>query len=513
MQTKLIEMKVLQLRTLLRISCATLLVLMGVVLQTPEPECDEALKRFLSDAISARGGLAKLKGLKDDYSVTNIVYHDVYRAEILQKAWTMKPNFFRQDTIRDGAIVKSQQYDGKSFVEAYGRRVRFGLDKDLNTLLENMELNRIFSLLPIGTEPYPATLGKRTRQDGRWLQEVVVEAPSGLVYYLYFDDRTHLISRLEYLERTQYAQGEESHPIVAHIDSYRNVNGVLVADRLRLFSRGALKAEVRLIEYKFNVGLDADFFSTDRLRKDIAATPVKSRKAPTEERVEHDWKGSAYRKIVERLQTHDDCRFREVASYGDTESYRKRLFESGLSLVVDPKHLADDVLAFYAELLTAPSGFLEDCIVLAAPPESPSVSGELLLHEMTHAIIRLGQEQEALAVADDEYLAYYQGSLFGIGNLLEAFERLVFDEKRGAEPQNPKDAARIWRAFQRNLQRNRSHNRMTPKALEQLREWCGVDFDASRVRRHYLDLGVDPQCMPMDPGTGAPDPLPKTSSP
>lgn len=468
-------------------------------LRTGKNESAEALKRLLSAAIEARGGLTKLKSRKDDYSVTSIVYHDVYTTEVLHRTWTMKPNRFRQDTVRGGAIVRSQQYDGKTFLEGYGRRVRFGLEKDLNTLLENMELNDIFSLLPIGTEQHPATLGRRSRQDGRWLQEVLVEALSGSVYKLYFDEETCLIARLEYTERTQYAQSEEVLSIVTHVDSYRNVDGALVADRLRLFSRGTLKAEVRLIEHKINAGLSAGFFGLDKLRQDMAANPAKSGKFPIDGSLEQEWKESAYRKIVGRLKTHGECRFREVASYGDPKRYHERLFGSGLLLVVDPKHLEeDDVLAFYAELLDVPSGFYEDCIVLATPPESASVSGELLLHETTHAILRRGQEEAPLAIADDEYLAYYQGSLFGVGNLLELFERIVFDGKRTTEPQISEKAARIWRTFRRSLQQNRTQNRMTEEALEQFREWCGVDFDLHRIQRHYLDLGVDPRWMPMD---------------
>jgi hypothetical protein len=277
------------------------------------------------------------------------------------------------------------------------------------------------------------------------------------------------------------------------------VDGVLVADRLRLFSRGTLKAEVRLIEHAFNVGLSPGFFSMDRLRRDLAENPATSGTIRTTENLEQEWKKSTYQKIVQRLQTHGHCRFREVASYGDPKRYRERLFESDLVLVVDPRYLeADDVLAFYAELLAAPSGFYQDCVVLATPPESDSVSGGLLLHEMTHAILRRGQEEVPLAIADDEYLAYYQGALFGVGNLLESFERIVFDGKRTSEPRTSDKAKRLWRAFSRNLRQTRAHNRMTQEALVQFREWCGVDFDLHRIRRHYLDQGVDPGWMPMD---------------
>jgi hypothetical protein len=471
--------------------------------RTGEKDSADALKRLLSAAVRARGGLAKLQSRKDDYSVTRIAYRDVYATEVLQRTWTMKPDSFRQDTVRDGVILKSQQYDGSTFLEGYGQRVRFGLEKDLKVFLENVELNKIFSLLCIGTEPYPASLGQRVRQEGGWLQEVIVEAPSGLTYRLFLEEDTCLITRMEYVERAQYAESEEVLSIVTHVDSYRNVEGVLVADRLRLLSRGTLKAEVRLIEYELNVGLSAGFFSMDRLRQDLAENPVKSGEVPPTGKVEEEWRGSAYRKIVERLQTHGNCRFREVASYGDPKRYHERLFGSGLVLVVDPKYLeADDVLAFYAELLPAPTGFYEDCIVLAAPPESASVSGDLLLHETTHAILRRGQEEAPLAIVDDEYLAYYQGSLFGVGNLLELFERIVFDGKRTTEPQISEKAARIWRTFRRNLQQFRRQNRMTQEALEQFREWCGVDFDLYRIRRHYLDLGVDPKWMPMDSAAG-----------
>ncbi len=327
-----------------------------------------------------------------------------------------------------------------------------------------------------------------------------MEAPSELTYRLFLDEETCLFSRLEYTERTQYADSEEVLPIVVRIDFYTNVDGVLVADGLRLFSRGTLKAKVRLIEHKFNAGLTAGFFSTERLRQDMAANPLKKGTRPTDGSFEQEWKESAYRKIVERLQTHGHCRFREVASYGDPKRYHERLFGSGLLLVVDPKYLeADDVLAFYAELLAGPAGFYEDCIVLAAPPENASVSGDLLLHETTHAILRRGQEEAPIKIADDEYLAYYQGSLFGVGNLLEAFERVAFDGKGMTEPRISEKAACIWRAFSRNLQQIRTHNRMTPEALAQFREWCGVDFDLYKIREHYLDLGVDPKWMPMEP--------------
>ena len=246
--------------------------------RTGENDSADALKRLLSAAVRARGGLAKLQSLKDDYSVTRIAYRDVYETEVLHRTWTMKPDSFRQDTVRDGVILKSQQYDGKTFLEGYGRRVRFGLEKDLKVFLENVELNKIFSLLCIGTEPYPASLGQRVRQEGGWLQEVIVEAPSGLTYRLFLEEDTCLIARLEYVERTQYAESEEVLSIVTHVDSYRKVDGVLVADRLRLFSRGTLKAEVSLVEYEFNPGLSAGFFSVDRLRQDLAANPLKSGK-------------------------------------------------------------------------------------------------------------------------------------------------------------------------------------------------------------------------------------------
>ena len=461
----------------------------------------DPLERLLSAAIRARGGLAALGNWKDEYSVTRVVHHDVYTTQFLYRTWAMKPDCFRQDMVRDGAILKSQQYDGKDFIEAYGHRIRFGLEKDLHTLLENLELNRIFSLLCINTEPYPASLGERARQDGRWLQEVHVQAPSGLTYHVYFDEQTCLIARLEYVERTSYAETEEAESIVTCIDSYKPVDGVLVADGLRIFSDGALKAEVRLLEHKINVGLTDAFFSMDRLKQDLAAIPPERKKIPKAGTQEQEWRESAYHKIVERLQTHRDCRFREVASYGDPERYHERLFGSGLSLVVDPTYLTDDdVLAFYAELLPVPAGFREDCIVLAASPQNPSVSAALLLHEATHAILRRGQENAPLRIADDEFLAYYQGSLFRVGRLLEAFERTAFEEKCKTEPEIAEKATRIWRAAQENLEQALRDNRVTREALEQFRWWCGVDFDLHRIRRHYLDLGADPKWMPMDPG-------------
>ena len=223
----------------------------------------DALKGLLSAAVRARGGLAKLRSLEDETSLTRIVYGDVYKSEVLCRTWRKGPHYFRQDMIRDGVILKSQQYDGKTFLEGYGRRVRFGLEKDLATLLENVELNRVFSLLPIGTGQYPARLGERTRQEGRGLQEVVVEAPSGLTYRVFFDEETCLIARMEYVERTQYAQGQEVHPMVTFVDTYRTLDGVRVADRLRIFSQGTLKAEVCLVEHKLNAGLSAGFFGMD----------------------------------------------------------------------------------------------------------------------------------------------------------------------------------------------------------------------------------------------------------
>jgi len=523
MHLKRADVRALQLLMLRLVSIPILLVFLGVVSPAPghtgdeagtvrtqgpaEKECAcrtgkndsaDALKRLLSAALRARGGLAKLRALEDETSLTSIVYGDVYRSEVLCRTWRKEPHYFRQDMIRDDVILKSQQYDGKTFLEGSGRRVRFGLEKDLATLLENVELNRIFSLLPIGTGQYPASLGKRTRQEGRWLQEVVVEAPSGLTYRVFFDEETCLIARLEYVERTQYAQGQEVHPMVTWVDSYRTLDGVLVADRLRIFSQGTLKAEVRLIEHKLNTGLSVGFFSMDRLRQDLEATPVRNVKIASAGTLEQEWKESAYQKIARRLQTHGNCRFREVASYGDPKRYRERLFGSGLSLVVDPKYLEeDDALAFYAELLPAPSGFYEDCIVLAAPPQDPSVTAEILLHETTHAILRQGQEEAPLKVADDEYLSYYQGGLFAVGSLLQSFEQITFNGKGTTAPGNAEKATRAWRAATRSLEQNRRHNRMTQEALAQFREWCGVDFDLYRIRRHYLDLGVHPKWMPI----------------
>ncbi len=521
-------MKIARRNNLLRTAVSALLLLAGLSSPGPGRPADEVLplseqhpgradclcrvgnqegadplRRLLSAAIRARGGLAALENRQDEYSVTRVVYHDVYTTEFLHRTWTKKPYCFRQDTVQDGVILKSQQYDGKDFIEAYGRRTRFGLEKDLKTLLENLELNRIFSLLCIDTESYPAALGGRVLQDGRPLQEVLVRAPSGLTYHVFFDEETCLVAKMEYTERSQYGESEEVDSIVTTIDSYRAVDGVLVADRFRIFSRGTLKAEVHLVEDKANTGMEAGFFSIDRLKRDLAASAPERRMAPGVGTLEEEWKEAAYHKIAERLETHRNCRFREVASYGDPERYRKRLFESGLSLLADPTYLVeDDVLAFYADLLPAPAGFYEDCIVLGASPDSPSVSAGLLLHETTHAILRRGQEEAPLKIADDEFLAYYQGSLFGVGNLLEAFERIAFDKKAATEgSQKSGRAAHLWRAAERNLRQTLKDDRITPEALEQFRKWCGVDFDLHRIRRHYLELGADPAWLPMDPGS------------
>ncbi len=467
---------------------------------TAQLQKDPELERLLHAALRARGGAATLKSLKDDYSLTKILYGDVYKTEILHRTWTMEPRCFRQDMVRDGVILKSQQYDGEVFVEGYGRRVRFGLEKDLKTLLENIELNKIFSLLPIGTEAYPARRGGRIRQDGRWLQEVFVEGPSGLTYRIYFDEDTALIARLEYVERNQYGQSEEVQPILTCIDSYRKVEGVLVADRLRIYSGGELKAEVHLVEQRFNLGLTKDFFSRDRLRQNMAENPVGNLRVTTPTTLQQEWKATAYRKIAERLETHKNCRFREVVSYGDPRIYHERLFEPDLTLVVDPDYLKnDDALAFYAEVLPAPTGFYEDCIVLADPPHSPSVSADLLLHETTHAVLRRRQEEAPLITADDEYLMDYQAGLFFLGGLLESFERVTLGERLPTAPDLTDKAAGTWRAVRRNLEQNLANTRMTPQILEQFREWCGVDFDLNRIRRHYLALGVNPKWMPMEP--------------
>ena len=470
---------------------------------TSKQKKDAELGKLLSAALRARGGAAALKSLKDDYSLVRIRYGDVYKNEILYRTWTMEPCCFRQDMLRDGVILKSQQYDGKHFVEGYGRRVRFGLEKDLRTLLENVELNKVFSVLPIGTDAYPARRGGRIRENGKGLQEVFVEAPSGLTYRIYFDEDTALISRLEYLERNQYGQTEETHPVTTYIDSYRSVDGVLVADRLRICSRGELKAEVELVEQRFNLGLTQDFFSVDRLRQTMAENPVGSRRVKTGTTLQQEWKSSAYRKIDERLETHRNCRFREVVSYGDPRMYRERLFDPDLTLVVDPDYLDDDdALAFYAELLPGPDGFYEDCIVLAHPPEDPSVTAELLLHETTHALLRRRQEQAPLLTDDDEYLMDYQAGLFSLGRLLESFERIALDKTEPTEPALADRATGTWRALSRNLEQNLENSRMTPEILKQFRQWCGVDFDLNRIRRHYLALGVDPKWMPLGQGEG-----------
>ena len=459
----------------------------------------DRLERLLSAAIEAKGGLARLKGLKDEYSAARIVYGDVYRTEVLFRTWRMDPDFFRQDMLRDNVILRCQQYDGERFLEGFGQRVRFGLEKDLNTLLENAELNKILSLLPIGTDSYPARLGERTRHNGGWLQEVLVEAPSGLTCGVHFDEQTCLISKLEYVERSQYAQGMEVHPMVTYIDSYRTVDGVLVANRLRIHSGGALKAEVRLVEHRFNVGLSADFFSIDSLRRTLAENPPGSTKITTTATRQQEWKESVLRKISELLETHRGCRFREVASYGNPGIYRERLLGSDLTFVVDPNYLEDDdALAFYAELVPAPSGFYEDCIVLADPPQSTYVSAKLLLHETTHAILRQRQEEAPLMSPDDEYLTHYQGDLFSLGQLLDSFERITLNGTLAKEPEVSDRAAGTWRAARHNLREIRRRGRMTPEALEQFREWCGVDFDLNRIRQHYLHLGVDPKWMPMD---------------
>jgi hypothetical protein len=287
--------------------------------------------------------------------------------------------------------------------------------------------------------------------------------------------------------------------MVTYIDSYRTLGGVLVADRLRIYSGGALKAEVRLVEHRFNVGLSADFFSMDSLRRTLAANPPGSRKITTTATLQKEWKESVLRKISELLETHRGCRFREVTSYGNPRIYRERLFGTDLTLVVDPKYLEDDdALAFYAELVPAPSGFYEDCIVLAHPPQSASVSAKLLLHEVTHAILRQGQEEAPLMCPDDEYLTHYQRDLFPLGKLLDSFERITLNGTLAKEPGVSDRAASTWRAARHNLRENRRRGPMTPEALEQFREWCGVDFDLNKIRQHYLHLGVDPKWMPMD---------------
>lgn len=458
----------------------------------------EALETLLSAAVRARGGLDRLRGIRDEISLTRIVYGDVYKAEVICKTWRMEPHFFREDMTRDGVILSSRQYDGRDFLEGYGGRVRFGLKKDLDAFLENAELNRIFSLLPINTGACPARLGNRVLQDGAWLREVAVTTSAGLTCKLLFDEQTNLVTRLEYLERLQYADSQEVHPVVTLVDSYRTVDGVLVPDRLRIFSRDALKAEVRLIEHNLNVGLNEGFFSRDRLRKELEANAKRRGGVKTTGPLEQEWKKSAYRKIAERLATHAACRFRRVASYGDPKRYHDRLFKSGLSLVVDPGSLQDqDVLAFYAEILPGPEGFYEDSIVLARPPPSASVSGELLLHEATHALLCRGRESEPLAVADDEYLSYYQAGLFAVGSLLESFERIALGGKQGQDPRNAQEAKRVWQAAERRLQQSLRDNHMTEEALRQFRDWCGVDFDLHRIRRRYLGLGVDPEWMPM----------------
>lgn len=464
---------------------------------------DHELGKLLSSALQARGDAAVLKRIRDEYSLARVVYGDVYKTEILHRTWSMEPRCFRQDMIRDGVILKSQQYDGKHFVEGYGRRVRYGLEKDLRTLLENLELNKIFSVLPIGKDEYPARRGERTCQDGRWLQEVFVEAPSGLTYRIYFDEETSLIAKLEYLERTQYGQSEEVLLVTTCIDSYRSVNGVNIADRLRIYSGGELKADVQLIEQTFNVGLTEAFFSMDRLRQTLEENPVGKLRVTTAPTLQQQWKTAAYRKIAERLEAHRKCRFREVTSYGDPKIYQERLFEPHLTLVVDPDYLKnDDALAFYAELLPAPGGFYEDCIVLAHPPQSDSVSAELLLHETTHAVLRRKQEEAPLLTEDDEYLMDYQAGLFPLGRLLESFERITLGQGHPTEPDQADKAAGTWRAVRRNLRQNLENSRMTSEVLKQFREWCGVDFDLNRIRLHYLALGVNPEWMPTDPEEG-----------
>ncbi len=467
---------------------------------------DAELRAFLEGALEAMGGRARLEAVRETCSVCWMVYGDPYRVQVTLRTWTREPNCFRQETAWHGVVLEAQQYDGKQWIESAGGRIRYGLRKDLDALRENLEVNRILSLVPVGRAGYPARWGGRRWRGERELREIRVRAPSGLETALFVDAGSRLVAELAYSERTVYAGTVELFPVVTRIESYRSVEGILVPDRVRILPRDGACAETGLLQYRFNVGLDPGFFGMARLRRDLEAAIGSGppwMPEPAEGRV---WRRTAARRIEEVLGRDRDCRFRDVASYGDPRIYRRRILASGLSMAVDPAYFRDpDLLAFYTEMIPGPRGFHRDCILLARPPDDPAVSAMTLLHEATHAVLRRGQEREPPAFPDDETLTYLQADLFRLGRILRSFERVALGERTGGSPRTTerrRRAVALWRAVESGWKRDLEEGRLVPEALGQFKRWCGVDFDLRRIRAHYVDLGVDPLWMPMESAEG-----------
>ena len=459
----------------------------------------QALDKFLDRAIEAAGGRKRLEGIKDRYSIHQIIYGDVYKAEALLLTWSLEPDFLRRELVKDRRILQAELYDGKTLFESTGHQVRYAMGKNLHVLLENTELNRILTLLPINNNEFPATLGPRKRNRDKWIQEVRVSAPSGLLYRLFFDMSTHRIAHLEYQERRAYLGRMEIFLMTAVIEAYRQVDGVVVPEKVRLLSGEVCLVETLLLDQRFNTRLKPDFFSLERLKSDLPESMAGLKAVSAPSATQRKWKEEAVRMVLGVLERDKDCHFRKVVSYGAPDVYRERLMAPGLTLAVDRDVLTrSDASALYTELMPAGGGFYIDCILLLDVPGTPSVKAETLLHETTHAIVRRKQEEAPLVPPDDESLTKYQNDLLFLGQRLRAFEQIAFQDKHASDPQTADRAARTWTLLCQDHTRSVKRCELTPEALVQFRAWCGVNFDLERIRKHYIELGIDPGWMPTD---------------
>ncbi len=200
-----------------------------------------------------------------------------------------------------------------------------------------------------------------------------------------------------------------------------------------------------------------------------------------------------------------DQYYKNWVSIGDIEIAKGRLYDSDISIDIDPKFLKErKAVAMYVVWNPFYNPFKRNTLVLADIPNN--VDPASLWHELTHAILTKNEKNEKFLAYDKDqetYTWYAEQTTVTTHISLNTLERQLKKCVKSSEfLENYNIAiAKGWKSYEDTMKKFRADEHMDDSRIDQLKRWTGFDIDLNKIKEKY-ESGEATNGIPVNLATG-----------
>ena len=226
----------------------------------PMPEASEAdmakAKEILAAAVTAHGGLEKLKSVKNivmEGSVT--AGSPMGQMQVEAKSYYLYPDKLRQD-LKLPQMEITQIYDGSTAFAVTPMGIQPFPPEAANAFKNTIAREPIWLLTRLLENDIQVQYAGSEEVQDKLAHVLLVPEPSGDTLRLFISEETHYIVKLAYHETVQGVVANQE----MFLSDYRDVDGIKMAHRVLQNANGELSSDVSVTGITLNAELDASLF-------------------------------------------------------------------------------------------------------------------------------------------------------------------------------------------------------------------------------------------------------------